>query len=67
MCVDLTDINATCPKDPYLFPKLDNLIDGSWGYKTLSLTNAYSSYNQIKMDPLATSKMSFMFNHGNYL
>lgn len=28
--------------------------------------DAYSGYNQIKMDHLDTPKMTFMSNHGNY-
>jgi hypothetical protein len=36
MCVDFTDLNQACPKDPYPIPSIDRLIDGASGYKTLS-------------------------------
>ncbi|KAK2409009.1 hypothetical protein QL285_044467 [Trifolium repens] len=49
MCVDFTDLNKACPKDPYPLPSIDRLIDGASGYKTLSFMDAYSGYNQIKM------------------
>lgn len=50
MCVDYTDLNMACPKDPYPLPSIDHLIDNASGYKTLSFMDAYSGYNQIKMD-----------------
>ena len=27
MCVDITDLNKCCPKDPYLLPRIDKLVD----------------------------------------
>jgi hypothetical protein len=37
MCVDFTDLNKACPKDPYPLPSIDRLIDGASGYKTPAL------------------------------
>ncbi|MCI34012.1 gag-pol polyprotein, partial [Trifolium medium] len=51
MCVDFTDLNLACPKDPYPLPSIDRLIDGASGCETLSFMDAYSGYNQIKMNP----------------
>lgn len=51
MCVDYTDLNMACPKDPYPLPNIDHLIDNASGYQTLSFMDAYSGYNQIRMDP----------------
>jgi hypothetical protein len=31
MCVDFTDLNKSCPKDPYPLPSIDRLIDGASG------------------------------------
>ncbi|MCI30861.1 hypothetical protein A2U01_0052072, partial [Trifolium medium] len=31
MCVDFTDLNKACPKDPYPLPSIDRLIDGASG------------------------------------
>lgn len=45
------------PKDPYLLPDIDWLIDESSSYKTLTFIDTYSIYNQIKMDPLNTPKI----------
>jgi len=66
MCVDYTDLNMACPKDPYPLPSIDHLIDSASGFKTLSFMDAYSGYNQIGMDPLDAPKSAFMPNHKNY-
>jgi hypothetical protein len=65
MCVDFTDLNKACPKDPYPLPNIDRLIDGASGYKTLSFMDAYSGYNQIKMNPADASHTAFMTNTCN--
>lgn len=51
MCVDITDLNDACPNDPYPLTNIDRLVKGSLDYKMLSFVDAYSRYNQIKMDP----------------
>ncbi|GAU50294.1 hypothetical protein TSUD_137480 [Trifolium subterraneum] len=66
MCVDFTDLNKACPKDPYPLPSIDRLIDGASGYKTLSFMDAYSGYNQIKMHPMDAQHTAFMSNTCNY-
>ncbi|GAU29790.1 hypothetical protein TSUD_293580 [Trifolium subterraneum] len=42
------------------------LIDGALGYKTLSFMDAYSRYNQIKMNPMDGQHTAFMSNTCNY-
>jgi ribonuclease HI len=66
MCVDFTDLNKACPKDPYPLPNIDRLIDGASGYKMLSFMDAYSGYNQIKMNPSDAPHTAFMTNTCNY-
>jgi hypothetical protein len=66
MCVDFTDLNKACPKDPYPLPSIDRLIDGASGYKTLSFMDAYSGYNQIKMNAADAPSTTFMKNTCNY-
>ena len=66
MCVDYTDLNIACPKDPYPLPSIDRLIDSASGFRTLSFMDAYSGYNQIRMDPLDAPKTAFMTNNKNY-
>ncbi|PNX87219.1 gag-pol polyprotein [Trifolium pratense] len=66
MCVDFTDLNKACPKDPYSLPNIDRLIDGASGCKMLSFMDAYSGYNQIKMNPTDAPHTAFMSNTCNY-
>ena len=49
MCVDFTDLNKACPKDCYLLPRIDALIDATLGFKILSFLDAFARYHQIKL------------------
>jgi hypothetical protein len=58
MCVDYTSLNKACLKVPFSLPCIDQIIDSTVGYETLSFLDAYFGYHQIKMkesDQLATS------------
>ncbi|RDX83775.1 hypothetical protein CR513_35277, partial [Mucuna pruriens] len=57
MCTDYTDLNKACPKDPYLLPSIDRLVDDVSGYALLSFMDAYSGYNQIRMHSLYSSNI----------
>ena len=50
MCVDLIDLNKACPKDSYSLPRIDQLVDLTARHQLLSFVDAFSGYNQIKMD-----------------
>ena len=50
MCVDFTDLNKACPKDSYPLPRIDQLVDSTADHQLLSFMEAFSGYNQIKMD-----------------
>ena len=45
VCVDYTDLNKACPKDPYPVPRIDLLVDSTSGNQLLSFLDAYSGYN----------------------
>ena len=60
MCVDFTDLNKTCPKDSYHLPRIDQLVDSTVGHQLLSFMDAFSGYNQIKMDEADQEKTSFI-------
>ena len=49
MCVDYTDLNKACPKDPFSLPHIDQIIDSTPGCECLCFLDAYSGYHQIKM------------------
>ena len=50
MCVDFTDLNKACPKDSYPLPRIDQLVDSTAGHRLFSFMDAFSEYNQIRMD-----------------
>ena len=60
MCVNFTDLNKACPKNSYPLPCIDQLVDSIAGYKLLSFMDAFSSYNQIRMDEIDQEKTSFI-------
>ena len=64
MCMDFTDLNKTCPKDSYPLSRIDQLVDSIAGYKLLSFKDAFSSYNQIRMDEADKEKTSFVTSQG---
>ena len=60
MCVDFTNLNRACPKDSYPFPRIDTLVYSTAKHKILSFMDAFSSYNQIKMNEEDQEKTSFV-------
>jgi len=60
MCIDFTDLNKACPKDFYLLPNIDTLVDSASGCRLLSFLDAFSGYNQIIMLPRDECKTAFM-------
>ena len=64
MCVDFTDLNKACPKDSYPLPHIDQLVDSTAGHQLLSFMDAFSGYNQIKMEEADQEKTSFVTSQG---
>ena len=64
MCVDFTDLNKACPKDSYPLPRVDILVDSTAQHQLLSFINAFSGYNQIRMDEANQEKTSFVISQG---
>ncbi|KAL5574831.1 hypothetical protein UlMin_016530 [Ulmus minor] len=66
VCTDFTDLNKACPKDSFPLPRIDQLVDATVGHELLSFMDAYSGYNQIRMNPKDEEKTSFITNQGLY-
>ena len=64
MCVDFTDLNKACPKDSYPLAYINQLVDSTTGHKLSSFMDAFSGYNQIRMDEVDQEKTSFITNRG---
>ena len=50
MCLDFANLNKACPKDSYPLPRIDTVVDSTAGHQLLSFMDAFSGYNQIKME-----------------
>ena len=64
MWVDFTDLNKACPKDSYPLPRIDTLVDLTARNQLLSFMDAFSGYNQIKMEEADQEKTSFVMSQG---
>ena len=60
MCIDFTDLNKACPKDSYPLFRIDTLVDSTTKHQLLSFMDAFSGYNQIKMEEADQEKTSFV-------
>nr|AAP06851.1 putative polyprotein [Oryza sativa Japonica Group]ABF95101.1 retrotransposon protein, putative, unclassified [Oryza sativa Japonica Group] len=66
MCIDYTDLNKACPKDPYPLPRIDQIVDSTAGCDLLCFLDAYSSYHQIRMAREDEEKTAFITPIGTY-
>ena len=41
VCVDFTDLNKTCLKDPFPIPRIDQLVDATVGHPQMSFLDAF--------------------------
>ena len=41
VCVDFTNLNKTCPKDPFHVPRIDQIVDVTFGYPRMSFLDAF--------------------------
>ena len=47
VCVDFKDLNGATPKDMYVMPIVDMLVDSTSNNELLSFMSNFSRYNQI--------------------
>jgi hypothetical protein len=66
MCVDYTDLNKHCPKDPFYLPWIDQVIEFAASCELLSFLDYYSSYHQIVLKEEDQIKTSFIMPFGVY-
>lgn len=66
MCVDYTDHNKHCPKDPFDLPRIDQIVDATAGSELLSFLDCYSRYHQIALREEDQPKTSFITPFGAY-
>ena len=62
ICINFTNLNRACFKDSYPLPRIDTLVDSTARHQLLSFTDAFSGYNQIKMEEVDQEKTSFVIS-----
>ena len=66
VCIDFTDLNKACPKDPFPMPKIDQLVDAIVGHPQMSFLDAFQGYHQIPLALDDQEKTAFVTLVGNY-
>ena len=66
VCVDFTDLNKACPKDPFPMPKIDQLVHATVGHPQMSFLDAFQGYYQIPLASDDQEKTAFVTPVGNY-
>jgi hypothetical protein len=60
MCIDYTDLYKYCPKDPFVLPMIDQVVDSTAGCSMLSFLDCYSIYHQISLAKEYEEKTAFI-------
>uniref|UniRef100_A0A2N9FCI3 Uncharacterized protein n=1 Tax=Fagus sylvatica TaxID=28930 RepID=A0A2N9FCI3_FAGSY len=66
VCVDFTNLNQACPKDPFPLPKIDQLVDATAGHDRMSFLDAFQGYHQIALSTEDREKTAFITPLGIY-
>jgi hypothetical protein len=66
MCIDYTDLNRHCPKDPFPLPRINQVIDSTAGSVLLCFLDCYSGYHQIALKVFDEDKTAFITLHDIY-
>jgi hypothetical protein len=66
MCIDYTNLNKHCPKDPFPLPCIDQVVDSTAGSVLLCFLDCYSRYHQIALHPDDEDKTTFITPHDIY-
>ena len=64
--MDFTNLNRACLKDPFPMPKIDQLVDTTYGHPRMSFLDAFQGYHQIAMAVEDHKKMTFISPDANY-
>jgi hypothetical protein len=66
MCVDYTDLNKACKKDPFGLPRINQVVDCIADCSLLSFLDCYSGYHQIPLKVEDQIKTSFNTPFGTF-
>ena len=66
VCVDFTDLNKACSKDPFLMPRINQLVSATVGHPRMSFLDAFQGYHQIPLALGDQKKTAFVTPTRNY-
>ena len=66
VCVDFTNLNKACPKDPFPMPRINHLVDATVSHPRMSFLNAFQGYHQILLAVDDQERTIFVTPIGNY-
>jgi hypothetical protein len=66
MCVNYTNLNKACKRDPFGLPWIDQVTDSMAGCSLLSFLDCYSGYHQIPLKEEDKIKTSFITLFGAF-
>ncbi|GKV37206.1 hypothetical protein SLEP1_g45263 [Rubroshorea leprosula] len=49
MCIDFTNLNEACPKDPHPLPNVEKLVERAVGHERMSFLDASLGYHQVQL------------------
>ncbi|GKV37979.1 hypothetical protein SLEP1_g45937 [Rubroshorea leprosula] len=49
MCIDFTNLNEACPKDPHPLPNVEKLVERAAEHERMSFLDASSGYHQVQL------------------
>jgi len=65
-CVDYQDINHACPKENYLTPFINQIVDYCAGSEAFPFMDGFSDHNQINILPSNQHKTTFICPLGTF-
>ena len=66
VCVDFRDLNKVSPKDDFLLPHIDLLVNSTVSHSMLSFMDGFSGYNHIFIALDDMEKTTFITERGTY-
>ncbi|GKV04597.1 hypothetical protein SLEP1_g16740 [Rubroshorea leprosula] len=67
MCIDFTNLNEACPKDPHPLPNVEKLVERATGHEWMSFLDASSGYHQVQLLLDDQEKIAFYTESGKFL
>ena len=63
VCVDFTDLNKACHKDPFPMPRIDQLVDATVSHPRMSFLDAFQGYPSDTTGTGRSGKYSFCYSY----